>query len=492
VKVQEMLGGSFNRAIHQSEQTVPAAGHKARAPSSSPFAEGGIVVIEGPTGLGKIELAEHIVTHCATQFQMMPIFGTMGPRPGQSTRMAIELLRSTVAVFRHLGSVQSGISVAADDAQALEQVAPQHLRSSVPVLRDLLRGQASAPGSGEIFETAIKVVIALLVMLKRQTPVLVILQFEHGTSLFPKTTHADQQIFWKMTADLTELVEKEQSIAGLILCREADQNNLAVKHAVNKNSFVALKGLSEENILEYTGSYLRIPEHTVPMQLRQFVSQVTLGNPLYIRETLEQLIEDRHLAVWAGSSASLGDGALDNVDIASWNHTAMVGGTVCRLESLDPIPAAALKMSTCFEGTFTLPDLAASNCSQWGGATRFDLLRLFWATRKLISMGIIEAVEQPPPSSPRRASDQEERTPPAAAAQDRPFGSTQRFRMQSLLIRTVGAALVLEAKKKSVKRNALIDRVLQNELPERMKEMAAKKNAQHIPWYYERALRRML
>ena len=36
---------------------------------------------------------------------------------------------------------------------------------------------------------------------------------------------------------------------------------------------------------------------------------------------------------------------------------------------------AALKMSTCFEGSFTLPDLAASSCSQWGGATHFDLPR---------------------------------------------------------------------------------------------------------------------
>ena len=36
---------------------------------------------------------------------------------------------------------------------------------------------------------------------------------------------------------------------------------------------------------------------------------------------------------------------------------------------------------------------------------------------------------------------------------------TQYFAMQSALIRTVGASMVLEAQKKSVKRNALIDRV---------------------------------
>lgn len=69
---------------------------------------------------------------------------------------------------------------------------------------------------------------------------------------------------------------------------------------------------------------------------------------------------------------------------------------------------------------------------------------------------------------------------------------TQSFQMQSALIRTVGAAMVLEAQKKSVKRNALIDRVLKNDLPARMAAMLAKKNVQHIPWYYERALRRMM
>merc|ERR1712176_184037 len=115
-------------------------------------------------------------------------------------------------------------------------------------------------------------------MLKKQTPVLVVLQFAHGTSLFPKTNYEDQQIFWKMTADLTKLVQREKQIAGLILCREADKDNAAVKHAMGSNSFVALNGLSEENIPEYMANYLNVPEAAVPPQLRRFVSEVTLGN----------------------------------------------------------------------------------------------------------------------------------------------------------------------------------------------------------------------
>ena len=46
--------------------------------------------------MGKIELAEHVVMHCATLFFMMPVFGTLGPRAWGRQRIAVELLRSTL------------------------------------------------------------------------------------------------------------------------------------------------------------------------------------------------------------------------------------------------------------------------------------------------------------------------------------------------------------------------------------------------------------
>lgn len=42
-----------------------------------------------------------------------------------------------------------------------------------------------------------------------------------------------------------------------------------------------------------------------------------------------------------GTSATA---ALDKIDIAAWSHTAMVGGTVCNIESLDPIEVGKLGM----------------------------------------------------------------------------------------------------------------------------------------------------
>ncbi|CAJ1351668.1 unnamed protein product [Effrenium voratum] len=397
VRVAEMLGGPFNKAVHAPEQAVGSTTvGRVKAPSNSPFAEGGLVVIEGVTGVGKIELAEHIVTHCAMQFQTMPVFGTMGPRPGESTRMAIELLRSTVAVYR-----TTSTSIASDDVQALEKILPPQYASSIDVLRDLLMGRVLAD-TAAVLEVALKVIISLLAGLRNKTGTLVILQFEQGTSLFEKTAREDLAIFWRFTSELSILVAKEKSISGLVIVREANHEQQCVKDAIASGTLLSLRGLNEEHILEYMANYLGIPEEAVPPPLRRFVSQVTMGNPLYIRETLDQLIEEGSLKVKAGSSAIL-SAALDKIDIAAWNHTAMVGGTVCNIESLDPIEMAALKMSTCFEGPFTLPDLAASTCSQWGGSTHFDLLRLFRATRKLVSRGFIDKVSPPTRDSPRHS-----------------------------------------------------------------------------------------
>lgn len=474
-KVQEMLGGPFNKALHAQDARLDTGGEKSEAPKGSPFADGGIVVVEGQTGMGKIELGAHIVMHSAMRFRMLPVFGTMGPRPNGSVRLAVELLQSTLGVFRHLNA-----SVPRDDVQALTRVVPAHLAGSLPVLHAPLRGQPPKGSAAEILKTSVDVVIALLGMLKKQTPVLVVLQFGSGTSLFPKTMKEDQEIFWRVADDLTKLVKQEKQIAGLVLCQTAPASSLAVMHAKEHDSHVALTGLTDECVGEYMANYLGVDEQILPNTLRQFVTKMTLGNPLYIRETLDQLQKEQHIIVNPGTANRQIDcKELSRINIAEWNHTAMVGGTVCTLESLEPIEAAAMKMSTCFMGPFTLPDLAASNCSQWGGATRFDTLRLYRATRKLVAMGIIETVD-----GPLKDSRDEE-------VESGQFGKTQYFQMQNMLIRTVGAAMVLESQRKAVKRNALIDRVLKQDLPERMAALVAKKSVHHIPWYYEQAMRRM-
>merc|ERR1719199_1899456 len=114
---------------------------------------------------------------------------------------------------------------------------------------------------------------------------------------------------------------------------------------------------------------------------------------MYVQETLQQLMEHQNVAVNIGANGqakNLECKDLDLVQLYTWGHTRMIGSTVCLLESLEPLESAVLKMSTCFLGSFNLPDLAASTCSRWAGATYFDFLRLLKALRKLVEREIVE------------------------------------------------------------------------------------------------------
>jgi len=249
--------------------------------------------------------------------------------------------------------------------------------------------------------------------------------------------------------------------------------------AEQSKTLLNMKGLSTEGMLEYMSNILRVKEEMVPHNLRSFVGKVSLGNPMYITETLQQLIEHQNVLVDIGANGQakgLQVKDLEDVELYTWGHTRMVGGTVCLLESLDPLESAVLKMSTCFLGPFTLPDLAASTCSRWAGATYFDFLRILKALRKLVQQQIVEEV----------SGEDDEGLDQLISA------NLGRFQCVNLLIRSVGSSMVLECQKKSVKRQALIDRTLARELPARMEVVAQKKAIQHIPWYYEQAFKRMM
>jgi len=510
-RVSEMLGGSFAKSMHVNEQVIQTTGkppNKAhpQAPPGSPFEVGGVVVLEGQTGTGKIELAEHIVIYAAQRLQILTVFGTMGPRPGDSVRMAVELLRSTLGVYRGLNPG----SLPDDDYQALHKVTPQELTSRLQILSVALKDPGVKERQQAILDNALEVVIALLSTLIKTQPIILLLQFEYGTSLFPKSA-PDQVIFWNAVSKLTCMVQTEMQngkaagrkpLVMMIICRDAEEDSPAVKISKSKNSFIHLSGLTEENILEYMSAYLSVPDNLIPQALRQFVGAVTLGNPRHIRETIDQLLEG-NLQVIVGANQmpkQIDVKDIDKINVSSWQHTAMVGGTVCLLESLDPLEAAVLKMSTCFTGTFTLPDLAASTCSRWADATHFDFLRLFNAIRKLVESNIIEKVDDEDEAlngeivrahGTMIAGGIAPTGLPLRTSKNGTFGKTQSFQTRNLLIRAVGGAMVLEAQKRSVKRQALIDRALWRELPARMDELAKKRNAQHIPWYYEQAFRRM-
>lgn len=502
--VNEMLGSPFNKALHEQAPLVevdkPAS---AKAPAGSPFTEGGVLIIESHDGMGRVDLAEHIVVFTSVNLKVLPVFGSMGPRPGDSVRLAVELIKSCLQVYR---AVTPG-SIPDDDFQALEQLVPDQ-NVYLPILRQVLKESSYKTTRANTLDAALEVVISLLRTLVKTTPILLTMQFEYGTSLFPKNLE-DGPIFWKAVTRLCDLVigELQQNKSGnnkplvmMIICRDADDDNVAVQFARSKvpSTFMHLNSLTEENILEYMSNYMNVPEQMVPQALRQFVSKVTSGNPLFIRETINKL-QENHISVQLGANnmpKQIDVKGMDDVAIATWQETAMVGGTVCLLESLDPLEAAVLKMSTCFQRTFTLPDLAASTCSRWADATRFDFLRLFKAIRKLVQSNIIEAEfteEEKVAPAPRDPNAVVARTSSGSGANQPSIKmrKIQCFHTRNMLIRAVGGAMVLEAQKKTVKRQALIDRALGRKLSDRMAILAAKKNNTHIPWYYEQAFRMM-
>jgi len=405
--------------------------------------------------------------------------------------MAAELLRSTLSILRSLDRSLPG------DNQALEVVVPPRLGKHVPLLQRALSDEPSNDHAADILQATVEVMVALVHDLVKRTPVIMLLQFYTGTSLFRTTFQSDLDTFSMVVRDFTNLAkEKIQTGKGgaasplvlLIVSRELSQDSEAVQIAMKHGTFLSLSGLTEENIVEYTSNYLNVPEQIVPATLRQFVAKVTSGNPLYIRETIDQLQENQNLVLTMGVNGQarhLECKDIDQINISDWQRTSMVGSTLCLLESLEPLEAAVLKMSTCFQGPFTLPDLAASRCSQWTDTTHFDFLRLFNSIQTLVARGIIEKVDMPEPSM-ESENDQ--------------FGSTelrtivnpiQHFQMRNMLLRSVGGSMVLEAQRKAVKRQALVGRALMRELPGRLEVLASMKNTQHIPWYYEQALRRM-
>lgn len=471
-KASELLGGPFDSNLHSEDTKIERSPPLQKPPAGTPFADGGAIVLEGPDGMGHLTLAQHIVTHAAVNFKALPVFGTMGPRPGDSIRLGVELLRSALGIFRHLDP-----NLPVDDGQALSQVVPSSLASNLPMLRQALQDQTAKDKSSEILNAALNVVAALVVLLLKQTSVTIVLSFEYGTSLFPQTLQ-DRVIFWSSINALSKLLRAKDGkpLVMLVVSRDVDVKNPVVKMAAESKTLLKLAGLSKEGMLQYMCNILRVPDMMVPHDLRTFMAQVTLGNPMYISETLAQLKEHQNVAVnfsASGQAKNLECKDLDLVQLYTWGHTRMIGSTVCLLESLEPLESAVLKMSTCFLGSFNLPDLAASTCSRWAGATYFDFLRLLKALRKLVEREIVEEVKEDEEGLPIE-------------------GRGGRFQCVNLLIISVGSSMVLESQKKSVKRQALIDRSLSRELPARMEVVRAKKAVQHIPWYYEQAFKRMM
>lgn len=502
-KIQNLLGGMHDESLHAQ---VPYAPPKATAkpeplPPNSPLSSGGSVVLQGTAGLGKIELAQHAVVYAARKYFTMPVIGTMGPRTQDLARMGHEMVKSCLGAYRHAVDP----SLPESDEAALSKLLPgmAHCDVIVQHLQDVENGDVHEDSRISVLHELVDVALEIIQKLSGHVSLIIVCQLEVGTTLFPKTLQYFN-CFYEITAKLMRIVEERGAhpVTLWTLCKNPDMNQEFMKASVAKGWYMDLAGLSQDICQEYMAAHLEVPLGVIPEQVVSFVYKISLGNPLYIREALGQLLADGHIDVRDGSEVEQNIEDLESVEIANWSHTSMVGETMCLLESLDPLQAAVLKVSTVFSSPFSLQDLASSSCSRWSGSNYFDYMRLLHAVTELEKRGIVEKqpFKRKLDSGPllvrshsvltgRRASTKKE---PSRGLKD--SSSDQRelqmFEMKNLLIRKVGGSMLLEAQKKKVKRQALIERALNRDLPARMEDLEKKKKEPHIPWYYENILTR--
>eukprot|EP00747_Dinoflagellata_sp_TGD_P063140 gnl/TRDRNA2_/TRDRNA2_153325_c0_seq1.p1 gnl/TRDRNA2_/TRDRNA2_153325_c0~~gnl/TRDRNA2_/TRDRNA2_153325_c0_seq1.p1 ORF type:complete len:370 (+),score=89.11 gnl/TRDRNA2_/TRDRNA2_153325_c0_seq1:54-1112(+) len=319
-------------------------------------------------------------------------------------------------------------------------------------------------------------ICSLIKKLIAEKPVCCVLSLRSGSNIYDSTNAEDAKTFWSLASRITELTKgggnTKALLVALVVKGELEKIPSATRSLVERDAYIRLTPLTDNIVLEYMSKYLRLPEEKVPEQLHRFVAKITNGNALFIRETMDELLKYGHV-VMVKDAKGVPEGLkytkdLESINIADWSSTAMVGGTICLLESLDPLQAAVIKMATVFRGVFTVADLAASSCSRWAGATYFDAFRVFYSVSVLVDRKIID-----------RADDVHSKQ---FLGED---NALECFRLNNVLIRMVGDAMVLEQQKKAVKRQALMERVLAKDLPERMEELQRKKAVHHIPWYYQ-------
>jgi len=441
------------------------------------FASGGVWAITGETGTGQMELLEFLVNEVFHTSGALPIFGTMGSRPGHRFLAIEQLLRSMAAALRHASGdqQQSDYSVIASLSEERDAHLLEFLRSDLTHPGQESRSLMDSEGL-DLYKQGLHLVGSVLKNLTAKRPVCCVLSFRPGSDIYRSSrSHQDKALFWTLAHKIAEMSKSSQNPLVLILAVKGGVADIPEElHAyMAGRPPLTMSMLNEYGAVEYMSKYMGLQPDSVPDALKNFIITVTQGNPLYIHETLEQLIAGQHLTVSQDGQGGLRlvnyTDDLESINLKDWANTAMVGSTIALLESLDPVQAAVVKMATVFRGVFTVADLCASSCSKWAGAYYFDAFRVFHAVSLLVDRGILAL-----------ADDNDDRT---FLGKDSYLFTC--YKLSSVLARKVGEAMVLEAQKKVVKRQALMERALAKDLPERMDALRRKKNAVHIPWYYQ-------
>mmetsp|Transcript_49122 Transcript_49122/g.106831 ORF Transcript_49122/g.106831 Transcript_49122/m.106831 type:complete len:1016 (-) Transcript_49122:54-3101(-) len=435
----------------------------------------GLIVMSGEKGTGKTELIELAITETLTNFGGVPIFCTEDWRPRHPSRLVREMLYSSVAALQCIDE-----QLPREPLAALAELAGGDMQDFVRTLQPDL----SVPGDhwstrevedeGHGCQKGIDLTMQLLRRILEHRPAIVAVTRHEGSSLCVKAPPEQDDILWLILERLRKLQCSgiRNPLTVLLAMRrsmESCPSRLSDIISEDGNSeVIRLLPWSGSSIREYIGRVLNIEEERIPLSMEYYVECITGGNALFVAETINALLRQGHLT--PASTAS--DVDWECINVAEWTSTVMVARTVSMLEALEPLQLAVVKMASVFDGPFKFVDLSASHCSSWGGATLFDVVRLFHAVKVLKARGIIETVEIPSEAS--------------EAEGEVPVDNTQEsYRLASPLIKMVAFTLISKVRRAAVKRQALVNRAVKLFLPIHLENLQGKKAIPHVPWYYQ-------
>ncbi|CAD7944931.1 unnamed protein product [Amoebophrya sp. A120] len=183
-----------------------------------------------------------------------------------------------------------------------------------------------------------------------------------------------------------------------------------VKETRQTGVWLDTQGFGEKLVGEYMSIELNCPQENIPMPLVKYISDITLGNALFVREAMAMLQLYGHMQLHDKSANASGkfvtcqENLDETVEVAGWPNTFMIGSVLAVIESLDPLPASIVKMAAVFRSAWTMADILASACPPWSGQARFEALRQFLALTQLVEMDIVEPVPLVPNANSTSAS----------------------------------------------------------------------------------------
>ena len=497
---------------------------------------GGTIVFGGQSGLGKDQLCQIVIsTASRISPDIVTVYATDQGQPRDRARPVIELIETCLSVACEneldgdkLDQLSELIGVSLDEIREGAMVNEETGLIEIPELNAYLgpNGAESAvmsapsplpnaavitigddalsPSRGRItqgwggrdggsnyvpFEDQfLNYCEALIVKILQDRPMVLVMKSSRGTSLF---NVVNNPTFWKLVERMARISHDESNphpLTVVLLCRRVEDAEGMLPTEAHS---IDLQPLTRNCIEEYVSKILRLEvegANSIPHELIDFVEDLTQGNPLYIMETLEQLMIRKFITRSVQGYVSVNATDLQGeVSVADWSHTSMVGRVICQLEALPPQEAAIVKMGTVFQGPFSVLDVAASLKSPYTNARRFDNYRMYRTCARLVKLGIIAEIPH------LRQAESESNEVPVNDMSRFPKDTDEgfincmnkipMFILDNFLIRKVAGGMILQQQALKVKRQAMMYRVVFKDVPQRLENHRKRVASLHMPYY---------